>query len=114
MCVYEIYIYIYICVCVCVYVFVCNIYIYIYIYVCVCVCVCIDCLMISINRSTNQTIIIHINIQVERTYDGETIIYSIIVNRLEPRDAGWYTCQIHVRGSDERPSKDGEMVVLSK
>ncbi|KAK2154830.1 hypothetical protein LSH36_256g04074 [Paralvinella palmiformis] len=50
--------------------------------------------------------------QVERTYDGETIIYSIIVNRLEPRDAGWYTCQIHVRGSDERPSKDGEMVVL--
>ncbi|ELU00248.1 hypothetical protein CAPTEDRAFT_184217 [Capitella teleta] len=50
--------------------------------------------------------------QVERTYSGERIIYTIIVNRLEPRDAGLYTCQILVRGSNEHPSKDGEMVVL--
>ena len=52
--------------------------------------------------------------QVEKETVGERIKYTIIVNRLEPRDAGLFTCQIHVRGSDERPSKDGQMVVLSE
>lgn len=50
--------------------------------------------------------------QVERTYDGKKCIYTIIVNRLEPRDAGNYTCQILIRGSTKHPSKDGEMIVL--
>lgn len=50
--------------------------------------------------------------QVERTYDGKKTIYTVIVNRLEPRDAGNYTCQILIRGSTKHPSKDGEMIVL--
>lgn len=50
--------------------------------------------------------------QVERTFDGKKTIYTIIVHRLEPRDAGNYTCQIIIRGSTRHPSKDGEMIVL--
>ena len=46
--------------------------------------------------------------------DEESTIYEIIINRLEPRDAGNYTCKIHVRGDNEHPSKDGEMIVLSE
>ena len=52
--------------------------------------------------------------QVETSTDGERITFEIIINRLEPRDAGNYTCQILVRGSNEHPSKDGEMIVLSE
>ena len=35
-----------------------------------------------------------------------------MINRLETRDHGTYTCQILVRGSNRHPSKDGKLVVL--
>ena len=48
------------------------------------------------------------------TRQGDSVTYNIIINRLEPRDAGNYTCQILVRGDNEHPTKDGELVVLSE
>ena len=52
--------------------------------------------------------------QVEQYLEGDQITFELVVNRLEPRDHGNYTCQILVRGSYDHPSKDGEMIVLGE
>ena len=39
-------------------------------------------------------------------------VYELVISRLESRDAGLYTCQIPVVGTDRVPSRDGEMVVV--
>lgn len=50
--------------------------------------------------------------QIEVDNVGDERHFTIIINRLEFLDAGFYTCQILVRGSAEIPAKDGEIVVL--
>lgn len=52
--------------------------------------------------------------QIEVDDVGDERHFTIIINRLEFLDAGFYTCQILVRGSAEIPAKDGEIVVLGK
>ena len=52
--------------------------------------------------------------QIDVVIQGEEAHYTIIINRLEFLDSGYYTCQILVRGSAEIPAKDGEIVVLGE
>ena len=53
--------------------------------------------------------------QIRKTYEGQRTVYTLIVSRLEPRDSGFYTCSIHIRGSQATsPHKDGEIVVMGK
>lgn len=45
---------------------------------------------------------------------GDQTVYTLIVRRLVLSDAGNYTCQVIVTGAATKPSKDGEIIVLSE
>ena len=45
---------------------------------------------------------------------GDSNLYTLVVRRLQLIDSGNYTCQVQVRGQSRYPSKNGEMIVLSK
>ena len=47
---------------------------------------------------------------------GEYITYTLMVRRLIPADAGFYSCMINVKGarSNENPTKFGQLVVVCK
>lgn len=50
---------------------------------------------------------------VEKVVRGDTTTYTLIIRRLELNDAGIYTCEVLIRGQENKPNKDGQIIVLS-
>ena len=69
---------------------------------------------VDLDENLNELVDGYEKFDVEKTITGDLTTYTLIVRRLQLTDAGTYTCQINVRGDNKHPSKDGEMVVLSK
>ncbi|CAH1797231.1 unnamed protein product [Owenia fusiformis] len=44
--------------------------------------------------------------------DQRTIVYMLIIRRLQQRDSGTFRCRIYVKGATKHPQKDGSLTVL--
>ncbi len=52
--------------------------------------------------------------EVFRYIRGESVTYQLVVHRLIELDNGTYECQVPVQGTDLRPYRDGELIVLGE
>ena len=69
---------------------------------------------IQVDNTINVVVDGQQKFDVMKKVQGDQTLYTLIVRRLVLSDAGNYTCQVIVTGAATKPSKDGEIIVLSK
>jgi limbic system-associated membrane protein len=67
---------------------------------------------VQVDNSINEIVDGYQKYDVLKKVNGDQSIYTLIVRRLVLSDAGNYTCQVVVTGTNVYPSKDGQLVVL--